>query len=281
MTTLHKILIRIFSLLFGDFNGVQVFLYPMSLFYWIETESFLVASSGLMTSQKFYIPLVVFLLILILMGTLAMKNLSALVSDKYPHPEAEKTSFIQTVIGMHKLLLLILGGFALIFLATALLNQFYGLSLPLQTINLSLARLLSAILILYYALRNSWTQPYREQGMDLRKALAEVRRDYGQKQTSYLLHGALYVMLAVVFSAIYHLVFVRGTYLVLTVLGVDPNLYLAVPSGLVTLLYDIFVLFVAMLISNLLFAPLVKLAVHLAGKFHPHRFITSPEAANG
>ncbi len=281
MTTLRKILIRIFRLLFGDFNGVQIFLYPMSLFYWMETESFLVATSGLMTSQRFYIPLVVFLLVLILMGVLAMKNYCALFGAQHPHPEAEKASFIQTVIGMHKLLLLILGGFALIFLVTSLLNHFYGLSLPLQTINLTLARLLSAILILGYSLMNSWTQPFREQGMDLRKALAEFRRDYGQKQTHYLLHGALYVMLAVFFSAIHYLVFVRGVYLVLAVLGVDPNLYLAVPKGLITLLYDIFVLFVAMLISNLLFAPLVQLAVYLAGKFHPHRFSSSQEAANG
>lgn len=277
----HKILLRIFSLLFGDFNGVQIFLYPMTLFFWIDTDSFLYASTGLLTTHKYFFPLVVFLLIFIYVAFLVAQNYSALFSDQHPHPLAEKTSFNLTVIGLHRLLLLIMFSVGLIYLVSAFLSHFYGITLPLKLIYLSLARLASVLLILGYALRNSWTRPYREGGMDLMRAAAMVRRDYRGHQGKFWLHGAAYVLLTVIFSAFYNLIILNVFYLIFSRIGISPNLYLTWFNGFPALFYDIFVLFIALLLSNLLFSPLVKLAVHLADKLHPHRFIMVNEAELG
>jgi hypothetical protein len=278
---LHKILIRLLKLLFGDFNGVQVFLYPMTLFYWIDTDSFLWASTGLFTSQKYFFPLVVFLLAFIYVAFLVVKNHSALYSDLRPHPAAEKRSFNLTVIGLHKLLLIILFAAGMIYLVAAFLNHFYGIALPLKVIYLVLARLVCVLLILGYAIRNSWTRPFRERGLDLTRALALVRREYHERQGRYLLHAVAYVLLAVIFSAFYNLIVLNVFYLLFSIVGVSPNLYLAVTNGFPALFYDILVICVAVMLSNLLFSPLVKRGVDLAERLHPRRFQTAEEAPVG
>ncbi len=278
---LHRAQIRIFSLLFGDFNGVQVFLYPMTLFYWIDTDSFLLASSGLFTSQKYYFPLVVFILVFIYTAFLVIKNYSALHSDEHTHPQAERTSFYLTVIDLHKALLLIMVTAALIYLVSAFLRHYYGIEVPLQTLYLALGRIVCVLLILVYALRNSWTRPYREQGMELRRAGVMVQRDYHAHQGRYLLHGSVYALLAILVSALYNLLVLNVFYSLFSLIGISPNLYFAATSGFPALFYDIFVLCVSLMLSNLLFAPLVKLAVHLAEKFHPHRFLLMQKAAHG
>lgn len=279
--TLHKILIRIFSLLFGDFNGVQIFLYPMTLFYWIDTDSFLLASTGLFTSQKYYFPVLVFLLAFLYVAFLVIKNYSALYSDQRPHPQAESSSFYQTVIGLHKLLLVLMFAAGLIYLVAAFLKHYYGISLPLQAIYLSLARLVSVLLILGYALRNSWTRPYRERGLDLARAEVLLRRDYRLRQGRYLLHALAYVLMAVIVSAFYNLIVLNVFYLIFSVAGVSPNLYLAGVFSLPALFYDIFVLGVALMLSNLLFSPLVALGVGMADRIHPQRFAIPPEVPDG
>lgn len=274
---IHKILIRIFRLLFGEFNGVQVFLYPMTLFYWINTDSFLMATTGLLTSQKYFFPLVVFLLVSIYIAFLVIKNYSALHSGRRPHPESEKTSFNLTVIGLHKLLLITLFIIGLIYIVSAFLKHFYGISLPLRGIYFALIRFVSVALILGYALRNSWTRPYREQGLDIRRALALVRNDYRHHYGRYLLHGSAYILMTILASAIYNLIILNGFYLI----GISPNLYLAGTTSFPTLFYDLFVICVALIISNLIFSPLVMLVAHLADKFHPHQYLIAPEAPSG
>ncbi len=278
---LHKILIRIFSLLFGDFNGVQIFLYPMTLFYWIDTDSFLYASTGLLTSQKYFFPLVVFLLSFIYVAFLVIKNHSAIYSDERPHPAAEKDTFNHTVIGLHKLLLVIMFSVGMIYLVAAFLDHFYGIVLPLKVIYLSLARLVCVLLILGYAIRNSWTRPYRERGLELKRVYVLVRKDYSDHPGRYLLHGTAYFLLAIIFSAFYNLIVLNVFYLLFSLIGVSPNLYLAITTGFPALFYDILVLCVALMLSNLLFSPLVKLGARMAEKLHPHHFQAVPEASRG
>lgn len=278
---MHKILIRIFSLLFGDFNGVQIFIYPMTLFYWIDTESFLWASTGLFSSQRYFFPLVVFLLAFIFMAFLVMKNHCALYSDVWPHPPAEKRSFNLTVIGLHKLLLIILFAVGMIYLVSAFLNYFYGIALPLRVIYLMLARIVCVLMILGYAIRNSWTRPHREKGLDITRASALVRKDFRERQGRYLLHAVVYALLAFIFSAFYNLIVLNVFYLIFSIVGVSPNLYLAVTSGFPALFYDILVICVALMLSNLLFSPLVKLGVDLSERLHPFRNQPMEEAPDG
>ena len=108
------------------------------------------------------------------MAFLVMKNHCTLYSDVWPHPPAEKRSFNLTVIGLHKLLLIILFAVGMIYLVSAFLNYFYGIALPLRVIYLMLARIVCVLMILGYAIRNSWTRPHREKGLDITRASALV-----------------------------------------------------------------------------------------------------------
>ncbi len=270
--TLHKLLIRFLRLLFGDFNGVQVFLYPMTLFYWIDTQSFLNASISLFTIQKYIMPLAVFLIVFIYVAFLVLKNYSALFSSQLPHPEAEKTSFNLRVIGLHKLLLLVMVVLGLIYLLAEFLKHFYGIALPLKIIYLVLARLLSVLLILGYSLHNSWTRPYRQQGMSIQKADVLLRKDYRENQGPYLLHAAAHFLLAFIFSAVYNLIVLNLFYWIFQIIGVSPSLLFVSKSGYPSLFYNIWVLCAALMLSNLLFSPFVKLGVHISDKLHPQRF---------
>ena len=118
MKLVHNAIRIIFKLLFGDFNGVQVFLYPLTLFVWIDDLSFSFVVTGLLTVYKHYFPLFIFLLVLLYVFFLILKSHSVYL---YNYPDSslqEKRFFRNSVINIHLGLLFVVIGGVLYMLAT-------------------------------------------------------------------------------------------------------------------------------------------------------------------
>jgi hypothetical protein len=273
MSYLHKLLLRIFSLLFGEFNGMQIFLYPMTLVFWIDTDSFLYATTGLLTTQKHYFPLTVFLLFFLFTLFLVVKYASIVFGDKHPHTQGEVSNFRQTVMTLHKMLLIAVVCAALIWVVSAFLKYYFGISVPLKSVYPFLIKTLSILIILWYALVQMWTKPFRDMGQEPGEAWLSFRGEYKSHPGIYSVHTISYALLAVIGCFIFNLLIVNVLYGVFGMLGISLNLYLAAPSSIGAILYNVFIFAVAMLLSNLLFSPIVKAISRIADRQHPHHYL--------
>ncbi len=280
MNKLQKLLIQTFSLLFGDFNGVQVFLYPMTLFCWVDTNSFLYATTGLLTTQKHLFPLAIFLLIFVFILFLVLKNVSGIFDAIYPLQEGDKAAFRQVVINLHKFLLIVIIAAALLYVLSVFLKYYYNVRVPLKSIYPIVIRFLGIFLLLFYGLRFIWTKPFRENESDMQKACIKLRIDYKAHRNLYSAHALFYVLMVIVGAFIYNILVLDVLYKIFGWLNFSPNLYFTPPASILALLYNIFIIAIALLLSNLLFSPLVKVITHIAERLHPHLYLAKAATEN-
>lgn len=275
----RRFCIGLLKLLFGSFNGMQAILYPMSLIFWMDIESFQNAGIVLFTSHKYIFPLLIFLMMFLFMVFMILKNFGELSDPCEKNSKARNNSIAHTIISLHKTLLVVMFAVGLIYLIFAFLKHYYGISLPLSTIYLGLAKYVMVALILIYALRNAWTQPYRENGLDVRRALVKVRSDFQSKPRPFLLHAFSFIIMALLASAIH-------SRIIMSVIDffigkTSFSLHLANAMGTLPLVYDVFLLFVALILSNLVFSPLVLLVNSLSSKLIPQPAPEAPKQEDG
>lgn len=263
MNSLRQMIQQMFYLLFGDFNGIQVFLYPMTLFWWIDSDSFLLAVTGLLTNQRHMFPLSLFLLLVLFMAFITVKVYSS-TSGSQGGSAAEQRAFRGILIDLHKVILIALVAASLIYLLASFLNYYYGIQLPLKKLYPLLFRASSIFLVFYLGLRNIWTQPYRGQGNSSSRACRSVRWNMTHDPLGHLAHALAVLMLAILASFLFNQVVLNLLFPLLEAGGIRPKLMLLRPVGIFALLYDVFVFGVAFLLSNLLFSPLGKLLSRLA-----------------
>jgi hypothetical protein len=55
---------EILNVLFGDYNGIQVFIAPVTLVYWIDSNSLITSATSLISFRIHYLPLLAFFTIL-------------------------------------------------------------------------------------------------------------------------------------------------------------------------------------------------------------------------
>lgn len=270
MPLIHRAIQGLFKLLFGDFSGVQVFLYPMTLFCWIDGLSFSFVVTGLLTIQRHFFPLFIFLLLFLYIAFLIIKNHSITLSDGQPHSTEEKRLFGRMVINVHLVLFVTLICFGILYVLATFLSYYYHLRIPLKIIYPNVLRLFGILLIFYYGTLNYWMQPYRRRGISVAHAQRLIKRNYD----THALPFALYVLFLGLFMILGCYVY---NYLVLNLIfpatlafGFSPQLLLVPVTTIPALLYDVFIMGAAFMLSNLLFAPLSLLISHYASIFHPH-----------
>lgn len=271
--TFHKASHGIIKLLFGDFNGVQAFVYPWTLLWWISGKSLLYTITGLLTNQRYLFPLTVFLILMMYMAFILVKNTSAILSGERTVSQAERKSLAQMAVNAHKLLLIGLAVALLIYLLGSFLKYYYGLLLPLREIYQRMFQGFSIILIVAYTLKNAWTKHYREQGDSMDEAFAKVRGEIVSTPGVYALHGAALCCLILIGCFIYNLLILNLIYTLADGFGIAPDLKMLPPFTILALLYDAFLLGIAFLLSNLLFSPIVILSMHFSARFLPHNRI--------
>ncbi len=273
----RRVIHSIFSLLFGEFNGIQVFLYPMTLFWWIDSDSFLYAITGLLTAHKHFFPLCLFLLLAIYIAFLILKNSSALLSDTGTNSSTQKRSLARMIIAVHQTLLITLIISALIYVVAGFLSYYYGIKVPLKSIYPFVFQAFSVSLILFYVLKNAWTEPYRSRGISMEGSVNQLRKQFAEHTEKYAIHAIVLVLMILISSFIYNLLIMNLFFPIVEALGFAPKLLLLPPSGIGALLYDVFIFGVAFMLSNLLFSPIVMVITHYSDKLHPHIQIQEDE----
>jgi hypothetical protein len=259
----------IFKLLFGDFNGVQVFMFPMTIFWWMESNSFLKSITLLISYQKHYFPLCIFLLAFLYTLFLVLKNYSSVFSSVNPATQAEKRAMGKIVIKLHKTLLITLVCIGLVYVLSEFLRYYYGIRIPLKEINPYVFRAFSTFLILDYTMSNSWIKSFRSQGFSWEYSVKLVSVDFRKRTLPYVNHAFVYLLMMIVSSFVYYLIIIYILFPLLSLLGIAPKLVLLSPVNFAALIYDVLIFGVAFMLSNLLYSPFVILVSHYAEYFHP------------
>jgi len=260
------------SVLFGEWNGLQVFLVPTSMLFLIDDSSLHMWFLGLFSRQLFYIPLVLFILLLLFLINLIIMQSVSLESMNLKPKQRNKWLY-GYILGIHELLLVILFSFMVLYVLTAFLKYFYAIQLPLRYLYLKIFQYMAIGLILYVYLRNYWLRLVLKTDHSLKRNSAMLMIYIRHNRRTFILH-TLFVLGMVVLSV--H-VFKWVVYLFLDPLASSLTDLMGIPIRFtvvkvrttIDLLYNLYMLFCAFIVSNLLYAPFVKLFHVLASHFRP------------
>jgi hypothetical protein len=269
MKKIRSIIRKIFRLFFGDFSGAQVFLYPMTLFWWIERESLVRAITSLLSKQRYQIPLFIFFNLFLFIGFLIVKNSSSILNEDKPNTRVQKRSFFAMVIEVHKTLLLTLIGICLIYVVGVFIKTYYAITIPVGKIYPLVLQGFCLFLILYYTIKNYWTLPYREDGASWDKSNRILKREFKQKPWNFISLGFTSLFLILAGCYVFNLITMGLLYTLIDYGNILPKLVLLEPVGIASLLYDVLILGVAFFLSNVLFSPVVIVVSHINRWFHP------------
>ncbi|MBM4403896.1 MAG: hypothetical protein FJ042_05880 [Candidatus Cloacimonetes bacterium] len=272
MTGTIKALNAIKSVLFGKWNGLQVFLVPTTVLFLIDDNSLRLWFLGLFTRQLFYIPLIMFLLLFLFLVFLIIKQSVALEAFDLI-PEQRTKWLYDYILGIHELLLVIIFSFMVVYVLTAFLRYFYSIQLPLHYIYLKIFQFMAIGLILYQHLRNYWLKHTMKSGRSPKRSIAVLLLYIRHHRREFYLHTLMLCGLILVSVHVYKWVvylFLEPFAMYLDKLaGMPVRFTVARVRTPLDLLYNVFVLFCAYIVSNLLFAPVINLFHHLSLRIKP------------
>lgn len=261
--------------MFSDYNGIQVFIYPITIFYWISSSSIFLALSTLLSVKLHYLPITFWAVLLVYTLFIMLKIYT--IYFRFSHKESPHLNkdFWDSVIRLHKRLFVVLLALMVLFVLTEFLRYFYGISLPMKQFVVYAFRLFTIIIILYYYFSSMWLKPYRE-------------RNYGSRRSEKLCYlwmlknplgaikytGLLFLM---IFAAVRLYVLVI-TYIYKPFLlgfgelfGLSLHLEMVSVASVGHMFYNVFILAAAFILSNLGFFPILYLMQILAKRLHPIR----------
>lgn len=263
---------KFMDLVFGSFNGVQVFLYPGLLLIWIESFSLVEVVSSLLTNQVHYIPICMFLILFIYMMFILLKNHSYLMNPIATR-QHDAHLFREFAIDIHVKLMIVIISFMLMFVLVSFLKYFYGILLPIKRIFSMAVQILGTSLIMYYYVLHTWLQPLRSKGYSFNGSKLRVQV-YARKHPVLFVRFTVFLIAVMVLaSRIYTIVlpnFILPTLGIFSdIVDVHPHLSFYPLTSNLAVVYNVFILAAAFVVSNLFFIPLILPLRWLVRSLHP------------
>ncbi|NLK50184.1 MAG: hypothetical protein GX294_06000 [Candidatus Cloacimonetes bacterium] len=257
--------------LLGSFNGIQVFLYPSLLVYWIKGDSLVGAAYDLMGTGLHLMPLTVFFLLLLFVLFMILK-FHLMDYHKLPFGSSD---IARHVIKIHRILVPAILAYTVFFALSIFIKYFYGIQISTGHLATMATRVLASAWIVYAFVKNAWIHPWQKLGHSLQSSQKRALV-YPRLHPFKFLAFNLYLVFAIIILAklytsimevIYHPLFSFIGYLT----GFLPRFELLPVASTLPLLTNIVLLAFAFLLSNFFFIPLVWLAKHACQIMHPIR----------
>jgi hypothetical protein len=268
--------------LFGSFNGIQVFLYPGLLIYWMQSDRLIEVVSDLLGIKIHFFPLSIFMLLFLYMIFIVIKHL-VLFRGRSGKVLSRVGAF---VVDVHEKLLAVLICFALLFVFAGFFKYFYGINLPIKLISSWTARALGGLLILYYYLGHVWQSPWLQLGHSIPGAITRTRVYARMHPRGFIAFNLFQIIMVLVLARVYVNMLEFIYHPLITLFGSATGLEIElnpVPLGSnLSLFWNALLTGNAFLISNFFFIPLVWLARLATGIMHPIRpvIVTSHHLEN-
>ncbi|MDP2173261.1 MAG: hypothetical protein Q8M98_01130 [Candidatus Cloacimonadaceae bacterium] len=267
---------------FGDFNGVQVFLYPGLLFYLIDRESLLQVITRLFLINVHYFPISIFFMLMIYVGFIILKKYTMYFTDNVRRSNTDRELFKAFIIDLHEKLLVVVVIFMLAYVFAAFMKYFYGFRVPMKMIFPMATRVICIFLIVYYYLAHVWTEPIRLCGHNLKYSRLRLMVFIRRNPFSFIRFSIVLTLMIMISSKLYYGIVQYVLHPILTDLSGGREsafTFILIPlEGSSALVYNVLVISAAFIISNLFFAPLVYGVNLFAHQYHPLNMRYQPHA---
>lgn len=256
----RKIIDPIISVLFGEWNGIQIFLIPTTLFYLLDGFSVARWVSGILTMNIHYLPLSIFLFLFLFLGFVIIKRHAydrALPQNKY-----RKAEFYDFIIGLHKLLLVLVVSLAIVYVLSAFLRYFYQISMPVRYVFAFVTQLYCILLIVYHYIIATLLKPYLSDGYSRKRAwgylLLRFRKNLWLLARYILLSVLIIIFSAYIYRTLIIFLFTPAVDYFAILTGIELGFSVYQYNSAFTILANVWIIFVAFLCSNMIFALIVK-----------------------
>ena len=256
---------EILNVLFGDYNGIQVFIAPVTLVYWIDSNSLITSATSLISFRIHYLPLLAFFTILAFVVFMLVK-----IKLLYPCSGSEFIDLtIQLNVSVMALILIAL----IIYALSNFLAYFYGIKGTVKSGLYLLFKLYTAILILYHYLINVVLAPFYRRRYSHLHALKNFL--VWARHNKFLLFRYVLLIVMVIFFAVrvYQIVL---QFLIIPAInsisdftGFDLKFKLYPFLGVSDIFTNLLAIFGAFTVSNLLFFPIIWVLKYLVDRFLP------------
>ncbi len=276
----RKIHQSIISVLFGEWNGIQFFLLPMTLFYLLDGFSIARWITGLLTHRIHYLPLTVFLFFFLFHVYMILKRLS--YDFELPASKYKRKDLISFIIKIHEQLIIFILVMAIVYVFSAFIRYFYQIQMPIRYAFAYITQFCCITLIVFHYVMNNWLFRFRIKGHSYNRAWAYmfvyVKRNLGV----FIQYSLLCIMMIVVSIYVYRIMIVILISPLFSYISDLTGWTLKIrtqngSSGLIVV-SNVWSVFVAYLISNLFYAPIVKAFHGVLQMFHPLTAKKEPNA---
>lgn len=284
MNKVSTLLRGLLKAMFSDYNGIQIFLYPGTIFYWISSSSIILALSTLLSVRVHYLPLTFWGVLLIYVAFMMMKIYTMVFDGPHQMNRHLLSQYWDAVIRLHLRLFVTIIVVMIFFVFAEFMSYFYGIKIPLKQGIMLFFRLFTILLIIAYYIPSMWLKPYRQRNYSKHRSELLCFAWLKKNPLSGLKYSAMLflIMLAAVRVYVLAVSFIYKPLLlaVYDLLGVNLQVELIPISHLGSVFYNLFMLAAAFMLSNLCFFPILLLAQYLANALHPIKLIKVTHAEN-
>lgn len=263
----------ILKAMFSDYNGVQIFLYPTLLFFWLSHEAAVASFSTLLSLRLHYLPLVFYSVLLIYVCFMALKVYTVVFDAPRSRYEERMNEFKDLIIKLHLLLFYTVIVLMVFYVLTRFLGYFYGIELPLKQGVMYMFKMFTTSLILFFYIYTIWLKPFRDRDLSTRhcqnKCIIWIARN------PFVALKFTVIMLLVITISV-QLYLLSMNYLIhplqkllANATGVKLSIILLPMKSVGSLIINILMLAAAFLLSNLLFYPFILLGNKAIMTLHP------------
>ena len=268
----------------SEFNGVQVFMYPITIFYWLSSTSILWAFTGLMSFRIHLLPLSFFGILLIYVLFMILKIYTGLFPGPHKYYPRFMEEFYDSVIKLHVVLFITIIILMVFYVFTKFLAYFYAIDMPFKQGVMYLFRAYTIILILFFYVRAQWLRPLRMRRYSKKRSellcMAWIyQHPWAAIKYTVTLLIAVYAAVKIYAFLILYLLSPLLSYLS-AVLGLKLNIELIPVRGIYTVGYNVFMLSAAFMLSNLFFYPLIMLVQSVNNNLNPMKIKQGNHAEN-
>lgn len=259
--------------MFSGYNGVQIFLYPVLLFFWLSHESAMMSFTTLLGRRLHYLPLVFYFVLLVYVGFMVMKIYTGVFDGSGRQYQNRLEEFYDLVIRLHRYLFYTVIILMIFYVLTKFLSYFYGIELPLKKGLMYAFRLFTSSIILFYYVYTMWLKPYREQHYSTRHCQLKcyvwvVKHPFQAFKFTLIMLLIMSAIVRIYLLAISY-VFIPLQDFFYGATGISLSIMLQPVNKISSVAINIFLLSAAFLLSNLLFYPFIYVGDRLSLALHP------------
>ncbi|PKN73001.1 MAG: hypothetical protein CVU50_04390 [Candidatus Cloacimonetes bacterium HGW-Cloacimonetes-3] len=251
--------------LFGGYNGVQIFLAPLTLLYLLQSNSMLSSITSLFSFRIHYFPLLIFLVTLIFVLFMLVK-----IRMLYPGNMSE---YIDKIVDLNISILAVVLIALIYYAISAFLGYFYGIKGILKPGLALLFKLFTTSLVLYHYSLFVWTKPLFKRGYKSTRASKALKAWGRSNKLLFAKYSLLIIVIVIASVRIYQFAM---SYLLFPLLdginqhwGVEMRFYLLPFNGISDVFINTLILSFAFLVANLFFYPIAFTINRILIKLNP------------